>query len=76
VGKSGQNSLGEEGARNLVGELSPVVTAEAGGPGAEGGNRIGIESFAGEHGDKQERRVVDAVKRGNIEFLAGERRGR
>ena len=31
VGKSGQNSLGEEGARNLVGELSPVVTAKAGG---------------------------------------------
>src|SRR5258708_28275516 len=45
VGKSGQDSLGEEGARDLVGELSPVVTAEAGGPRAEGGDRIGIESL-------------------------------
>jgi hypothetical protein len=32
-----------------------------------------MESFASEHSDKQERRVVDAVMRGNIEFLADEK---
>jgi hypothetical protein len=55
------------------GSGSGLLWILAGGPGAEGGNRIGIESLAGEHGDKQERRVVDAVMRGKIEFLAGEK---
>ena len=57
----------------LPGSGTSLLWILAGGPGAEGGNRIGIEAFAGEQGDKQERRVVDAVIRGNIEFLAGEK---
>ena len=61
MGESGIDGFSEEGTGSLVGELPPVVTAEAGGASAEGGNRVGIESFAGQGGDDQERRVVDAV---------------